>query len=486
MQSQQFGGRSLEELFRDLDTDGDGVITREEFERFRTQNPAFVPAQPGAAAPWQSMRQGNVQAAGRDGRMAGSMPPPTMQMSASMPPSAITAGNNIYAKSPGGLVAGGSDEESLAMKDTRRAFALVGPILLILLALLPAWSSLALLNSSTYLYFAQPGIPIGGLLIAFVILIACWMRFVLDVKFPTCPFTNPCVCCLGCTHCLEHVPVEIWVILLVLLFLMMVWKLLPLFFVGGFAAVVGWFIGVFGMLWFGTSAAASLLACSIACVLLYIISLNYFFARARPEVSRDVPSLFTIWGVFVLLLGASFILFALPISHDAADSHEELVSKCQNGVRTRNLYITSQALQSLRQTPGCTEQVTIEDCNGFEMTRYAKTIKEMEFEYKCSGFCYNPDLVDPINTENVEVSKLALSLFSKANFAASCDGMAARSMYNFVGQVGKQVFHQGVLLLVVSLSLVTLHLVGFCQRHGGAVPETGGMVDGERGYGSMK
>lgn len=377
------------------------------------------------------------------------------------------------------------ETESLAMKDIRRAFALYAPVLLIILAILPAWSSLALLHSSTYLYFVEKSIPIGGIILASVLLLAFWLHVVLGVPLPDF-FPKKLLPVCGCTICLHFVPTECFVMLGVLIFLLMVWKLLPIVLINGFASATSFAWRIFSMLWLNSCPAASILASCIACVVLYVLSLNYFFTRTRHEVSRDVKSLFTMWCVFVLTFGASLIIFALPLSYDATRSYNQLQTRCETGSRTTNLFLASQALQSLRQMPACMEKVSIEECSGFAMTTFAKTLKDMEFEYKCSGFCYNPSLIDALSTENLQVSSSALSLFSKANFEASCDGMAARSMYNFVGQIGKQILHHGILLVVVVLTVVVLHLIGLCRRFEGVVLGGPSVTDNENGYGSVK
>jgi len=61
-------------------------------------------------------------------------------------------------------------------------------------------------------------------------------------------------------------------------------------------------------------------------------------------------------------------------------------------------------------------------------------------------------------------SRYPPSLFSDANYQASCEGMAARDMKNFAGDVGYQTFYQGIYLVVVAVTMGFLKLVGFCVR----------------------
>lgn len=56
------------------------------------------------------------------------------------------------------------------------------------------------------------------------------------------------------------------------------------------------------------------------------------------------------------------------------------------------------------------------------------------------------------------------TLFSDANYQASCEGMAARDMRNFAGDVGFQTFYQGIYLVLIAIATGFLKLVGFCVR----------------------
>mmetsp|Transcript_72081 Transcript_72081/g.187970 ORF Transcript_72081/g.187970 Transcript_72081/m.187970 type:complete len:448 (+) Transcript_72081:127-1470(+) len=64
----------------------------------------------------------------------------------------------------------------------------------------------------------------------------------------------------------------------------------------------------------------------------------------------------------------------------------------------------------------------------------------------------------------VTASAYPPTLFSDANYHASCEGMAAREMKNFVGDVGAQTFYQGVYLVFIAIGTGFLKLVGFCAR----------------------
>jgi hypothetical protein len=56
------------------------------------------------------------------------------------------------------------------------------------------------------------------------------------------------------------------------------------------------------------------------------------------------------------------------------------------------------------------------------------------------------------------------TLFSDANYQATCEGMAARDMKNFAGDIGFQTFYQGIYLILIAIATSFLKLLGFCVR----------------------
>jgi len=56
------------------------------------------------------------------------------------------------------------------------------------------------------------------------------------------------------------------------------------------------------------------------------------------------------------------------------------------------------------------------------------------------------------------------TLFSDANFQASCEGMAARDMKNFAGDISLQTFYQGIYLVLIAITTGFLKLIGLCVR----------------------
>lgn len=56
------------------------------------------------------------------------------------------------------------------------------------------------------------------------------------------------------------------------------------------------------------------------------------------------------------------------------------------------------------------------------------------------------------------------TLFSKANYQASCDGMAARDVKNFAGDMSFYLFYQGIYLIFVGVMVGFLRLAGYCWQ----------------------
>lgn len=423
--------------FDQLDRAGSGAITRQQFEEFaaRQRNP-------------------------------GQLAPVPERMQAAPSGGTYIAQKQLYGVI-GGLGGGGDlSEEARLLKDTRRFFALAGPIILMVLAFCPVVSALALLHSKTYLFFSGWGSSIGGIMILTVVLVALWMNRVMGVGMPYMPLSNPFHFLLPLYERLKSVPSEIFVVLVTVFVLLSVWHLAPVWAVGGVMGVVhaiGNAIRIFDIMAVSSNPAATILASAFSVVALYMLTLNYFFARAKPEHRRASMNMFVIWAFFVLLLGLSFMLLSLPISNEASKASNELMLTCETGPRTGDLYVTSQALQTIRQSPGCAPVLSIEDCLGFQHSPVSRLLKQMEYDFRCAGFCYNPSLQVGGSSEPSATSfKYPPTLFSLANYQSSCDGMAARNMDQFVTLVGTQVRHQGYICTLIALFMTLMYMISVC------------------------
>lgn len=166
-----------------------------------------------------------------------------------------------------------------------------------------------------------------------------------------------------------------------------------------------------------------LLACCILLFLISYLTLKLFLSHSRPEM-RNEQSMLMIAGIFLSTLGIVLILFGGPLGKQAMTASDEFFSNCRDGQRTGSLYVASEELESLRKMPHCITQQSIEDCNGYQAypnTRAANVLKEMETRFLCSGLCQGKN-----KTDGKQI--YPPTLFNRANYTLSCDGMAGRHM----------------------------------------------------------
>ena len=169
-------------------------------------------------------------------------------------------------------------------------------------------------------------------------------------------------------------------------------------------------------------------------------------------------------------------------------------------------------MHNIRSQPECATATSVEECDGYEQAPpYTTFLKTLESEFRCSGFCWKPAPAAPVaaattaapaaasgtapaaangttslvnirphtNTvahrrthhmlsflqegaADAPASPFPQSLFSHTLAQASCEGMAARDMRNFAGDIGYQTFYQGIYLVVVAIITGFLKLIGAC------------------------
>jgi len=216
---------------------------------------------------------------------------------------------------------------------------------------------------------------------------------------------------------------------------------------------------------------------------------------------------------------------------------------------THRTYEYWQVLHNIRSSDECMEKDSVEECDEFDVTAQTLFLKSMEQNYRCSGFCYKPEV--PANTptsvattddaaitddadtttmpasadaaaaattvaastaaaastdgdsaaagaagavlavarkhktnkvvnahhkkatgrhhrmlslleEPAATSPFPPSLFSHNVAQASCEGMSARDVRNFAGDIGFQTFYQGLYLVVIAIATGFLKLIGAC------------------------
>lgn len=244
--------------------------------------------------------------------------------------------------------------------------------------------------------------------------------------------------------------------------------------------------------WVASPTTTIVLTC-IGLLLLYLLLLSVFFKyskQSHKEGKSDLhiwSNLMVIWSTFVLAIGLVLMLAAMPVIWDARKANIELFQSCETGAKTRDLYVASQALHTMRLYPLCAAQESVEDCEGFEATHYTNLLKYMETNFQCSGFCFDPKEL-PGGPRGAAVpyerpvgafaNPVPPTLFSKDNHLASCDGMAARDMKNFVDGSGQRVYHVGMLLILISLGSLYLKLRGFFAPYDKEADQSDGLYYG--------
>jgi len=270
--------------------------------------------------------------------------------------------------------------------------------------------------------------------------------------------------------------------------------------------------------WAGTNVPVWMILVCLGVLLLYVGTVMAFFGYSQPQAQTE-QTIMMIANVFITLLGLSLMLVSLPLSRQAVATYNNLMRRCDYSPQTHRVYEYSQVLQNIRRTPGCVDKYSVEECQGYEdAPPFTNFLKTLENDLKCSGFCYVPSATKaPANaprpapagalTQLIRkwhkpkptahqdhvtalgmlqadeassgraqheagepadiqptVSRYPPTLFSDANYQASCEGMAARDMRNFAGDVGYQTFYQGIYLVLIAIATGMLKLVGFCAQ----------------------
>lgn len=258
--------------------------------------------------------------------------------------------------------------------------------------------------------------------------------------------------------------------------------------------------------WVGNTVPFWTIVLCLMIIALYGITIMIFFGHARPQVQTE-QTIMMIANIFITLLGITLMLVALPLSRQSVETYNNLMHRCDYSDQTHRTYEYSQVLQNIRATPECASKFSVQECQGYEDAEpYTSFLKNLETNFRCSGFCYrSPQQLQAVAAPSVNgsapsflaeavksstitrhkdtVTPLALleqssysklikraepsyppTLFTDANYKASCEGMAARDMKNFAGDIGFQTFYQGIFLIMIAIGTSFLKLLGFCVR----------------------
>lgn len=240
--------------------------------------------------------------------------------------------------------------------------------------------------------------------------------------------------------------------------------------------------------WAGISIPRWIVVVSFLMIFVYAIVTILFFRRpsASTQTEENIMNLAT---VVISLFGLFLMIVAGPLKWQADTTASSLLLHCKTSEEVHRLYEFQQVLQNIRATPACAKKFSVVECAGYQASYpYTQYLKDAETNYLCSGFCSKKTVHQPsshssitkaagkpvlLSSKETEVElrmgeasswTYPPTLFSDANYQASCEGMAARSMRNFAGDIGHQTFFQGLFLVVIAVATGFLKLLGFCVR----------------------
>jgi len=253
--------------------------------------------------------------------------------------------------------------------------------------------------------------------------------------------------------------------------------------------------------WVGRRVPNAIILCCVLIIFVYAATVAVFFRKSQASVHTE-QTMMMLASIFITSFGLFLMLASVPLTHQGELTYTNLLHRCDNSEQTHRLFEYSQVLQNIRATPACAKLYSVEDCAGYEEAApFTNFLKGMEANFRCAGFCYHPPVAaaagpsapapaaaaaSPAPAEalistrlrsrqvslstEVSTDKLTAAieypptLFSDQNFQASCEGMAARDMKNFAGDIGQQTFYQGVYLVCIAVMTGFLKLMGFCVR----------------------
>lgn len=143
--------------------------------------------------------------------------------------------------------------------------------------------------------------------------------------------------------------------------------------------------------WAGRTVPALMITAAVGILAVYVVTILLFFKWARPSVRNSEQTVMMIVNMFITLLGLTLMLLSLPLSRQAAGTYINLTTRCDYGETTHRTFEYWTVLNNIRSQPGCASKASVEECDGYEMAPpYTTFLKEMEANYRCSGFCFTP------------------------------------------------------------------------------------------------
>eukprot|EP00928_Gymnodinium_smaydae_P071565 TRINITY_DN55112_c0_g1_i1.p1 TRINITY_DN55112_c0_g1~~TRINITY_DN55112_c0_g1_i1.p1 ORF type:complete len:576 (-),score=117.51 TRINITY_DN55112_c0_g1_i1:67-1659(-) len=139
----------------------------------------------------------------------------------------------------------------------------------------------------------------------------------------------------------------------------------------------------------GKTTPRALLSVCLSLPIFYVCTVSLVFKRGALQNINE-QTILTIMAVFLGILGFCMMTISMPMFYYSTNTYKEITYSCASGYATRELYLTSQALQVLRNQTSCASRLSVRECTGFQPTIYTDVLQNMEATYRCSGYCFDP------------------------------------------------------------------------------------------------
>eukprot|EP00927_Polykrikos_kofoidii_P006064 TRINITY_DN1244_c0_g1_i3.p1 TRINITY_DN1244_c0_g1~~TRINITY_DN1244_c0_g1_i3.p1 ORF type:complete len:401 (+),score=46.04 TRINITY_DN1244_c0_g1_i3:79-1281(+) len=131
---------------------------------------------------------------------------------------------------------------------------------------------------------------------------------------------------------------------------------------------------------------------TLLCLILCIVVLCFSMELSSTWWSRATSSMqnFTsVLSVYVSAVGLVLIISSATIYHGTVETHNTILFQCHGSQETRELQMHYQSLLNLRQSVGCIDKYSIQECRGFDGGNlYTQYLEKLESDFRCTGFCH--------------------------------------------------------------------------------------------------
>lgn len=173
----------------------------------------------------------------------------------------------------------------------------------------------------------------------------------------------------------------------------------------------------------GDTVPILVLVCCFGVILFYIVAILVFFSCAREE-EKSESTLMLIFLLTALLLGCSCLFLYYEFDSAYGDVVDEFENTCTVGSTSGTLYEEYVALLTLRKTTGCSEKISVTQCDGYNDTFPDTSIMEyIEPHYMCSGYC------DTISTEGSAPGTTEFSRVTRKSKRTRWPRLGSNSLY---------------------------------------------------------